>query len=222
MRSGRYVALDAQDRSLWDQGRIRAGLASAGARRAPASPRRVSAAGRDHGPADPGPGRRVPPTGRRSPSSTAPWAGSTLRRWSSSTARSPSAWPPGRRPAWSCSSRCSPIRRSSATSRCTRRTPSCSAAAGDAEGADARVRARDRAQRQRRRARRARAAPGRAALADLRGLSKTVPLLRRVVEAADRAATSTRARRQQWTCPRSCRRRSGRPRASRCWSRRRS
>ena len=31
----------------------------------------------------------------------------TRRRWSSSTARSPSAWPPGPRRAWSCSSRCS-------------------------------------------------------------------------------------------------------------------
>ena len=36
-----------------------------------------------------------PPTGRRSPSSTAPSLRSTRRRWSSSTARSPSAWPTG-------------------------------------------------------------------------------------------------------------------------------
>ena len=55
--SGRYVALDAQDRSLWDRDRIREGLASWSGRFASPS-RRVPAAGRDHGPADPRPGRR--------------------------------------------------------------------------------------------------------------------------------------------------------------------
>ena len=56
--SGRYVALDAQDRALWDQERIREGPRAARARGAPATSRRVSGAGRDHGPAGPGPGCR--------------------------------------------------------------------------------------------------------------------------------------------------------------------
>ena len=133
--SGRYVALDEQDRSLWDQDRIRRGPREAGARRAPAASRAsISCRPRSR----PCRSRRRtprPPTGRRSPSCTAPWPASTRRRWSSSTARSPSAWPPGPRRAWSCSSRCSPIRRSSATSRCTRRTPSCSAAPATPTGA---------------------------------------------------------------------------------------
>ena len=111
------------------------GSREAGARGAPAASGRVPAAGRDHGAADPGPGRRGHRLGadRRALRRARP--GSTRRRWSSSTARSPSAWPPGPPRAWSCSSRCSAIRRSSATSRCTRRTPSCSAARATPTGA---------------------------------------------------------------------------------------
>ena len=132
--SGRYVALDDQDRSLLGSGPDARGPRELERAVRLRRPGRVPAAGRDHGPADPGPDAE-PPTGPRSPSSTAPWPGSTRRRWSSSTARSPSAWPPGPPRAWSCSSRCSAIRRSSATSRCTRRTPSCSAAQATPTGA---------------------------------------------------------------------------------------
>ena len=126
--SGRYVALDAQDRSLWDQDRIREGLA------------RLERAVRLRRPGEyqlqaaitalqiQAPGRRGHRLGADRRAVRRPRPGSTRRRWSSSTARSPSASPPGPPPAWSCSSRCSAIRRSSATSRCTRRTPSCSAA----------------------------------------------------------------------------------------------
>ena len=62
---GRYVALDAQDRSLWDQDRIRDGLAKlehAVRLRRPGEYQlqagRIPAAGRDHRPAGPGPGCR--------------------------------------------------------------------------------------------------------------------------------------------------------------------
>ena len=111
------------------------GPRAAGARGAPATSGRVPAAGRDHGPAGPGPGRRRHRLGADRRALRRPRQRSTRRRWSSSTARSPSGWPPGPPRAWSCSSRCSAIRRSSAISRSTRRTPSCCSRAGDAAGA---------------------------------------------------------------------------------------
>ena len=123
--SGRYVALDAQDRSLWDQDKLRAGLATlerAVRLRRPGEYQLQAAITalqiQDEADGLGADRRALRRAGRRS----------TRRRWSSSTARSPSAWPPGPPRAWSCSSRCSATRRSSATSRCTRRTPSCSAA----------------------------------------------------------------------------------------------
>ena len=64
--------------------------------------------------------------------------------------------------------------------------------AGDADGRRARLRAGDRAHRQRRRARGARAAPRRAALTDLEACPNRPSLLRRLVEAAHRAATTRR------------------------------
>ena len=155
---GRYVALDAQDRSLWDQDRIREGLA------------RLERAVRLRRPGEYQLQAAITALQIEAPDADATdWAQIAElygalgelnpSRWSSSTARSPSAWPPGPPPAWSCSSRCSAIRRSSATSRCTRPTPSCSAARATPRGPP-RVRAGDRADRQRRRARGARAAPG--------------------------------------------------------------
>ena len=124
---GRYVALDDQDRSLWDQERIRAGLARAASARCacggpastscrPRSPpsrsrrRREDRLGADRRAlrraraAQPVAGGRAQPRGRRRP-------GRRARRG------------PGADRA--AARRC---RRSSATSRCTRRTPSCSAA----------------------------------------------------------------------------------------------
>ena len=124
--NGHYIALDAQDRSLWD--RTGSARASSGWRARSGWGIRASTRSRP-------PSRRSRPrrraatrsTGRRSPSSTGPWPCSTRRRSSSSTAPPPSASPPVRRPAWNCSSRCSATPRWSATSRCTRRTPTCCA-----------------------------------------------------------------------------------------------
>lgn len=62
-------------------------------------------------------------------------AGLTYRRWSSSTVRSPSAWPMRPLPAWRCSSRCSPIHGSSATSSLHAAHAEPLSRAGDAAGA---------------------------------------------------------------------------------------
>ena len=95
--SGRYVALDAQDRSLWDQDRIREGLA------------KLERAVRLRRPGEYQLQAAITALQIQAPDAEATdWAqiaelygalgaGSTRRRWSSSTARSPSAWPPGRR-----------------------------------------------------------------------------------------------------------------------------
>ena len=126
--SGRYVALDEQDRSLLGSGPDPRRAREARARRAPAASRRVPAPGRDHGSADPGAERRGHRLGGdrravRRPRQAHPVAGGRAQpRGRRRRSR------PGLPPASSCSSRCSPIPRSSATSRCTRRTPSCSAA----------------------------------------------------------------------------------------------
>ena len=125
--SGRWVALDAQDRSLWDQDRIREGLA------------KLERAVRLRRPGEYQLQAAITALQIQAPDAdSTDWAqiaelygalgGLNRRRWSSSTARSPSAWPTGPPPAWSCWSRCSAIRRSSAISRCTRRTRICSAA----------------------------------------------------------------------------------------------
>ena len=126
--SGRYVALDAQDRSLLGSGPDPRGPRAARPRGAPAPPGRVPAAGRHHRPADRGSGRRRDRLGadRRAVRRAGP-----AQPVAGGRAQPRGRRRPGRRAgrrAWSCSSRCSAIRRSSATSRCTRRTPSCSAA----------------------------------------------------------------------------------------------
>ena len=95
---GRYVALDDQDRSRWDQERIRDGLAAlerAVRLRRPGTYQLQAAitALRDRGREDRlGADRRAVRRARTS---------SRRRRWSSSTARSPSAWPTGPPRAWS-------------------------------------------------------------------------------------------------------------------------
>ena len=74
--SGRFVALEDQDRALWDRGPDPRGPRAARPRGAAAAPGRVPAAGGDRGAAR----STETPTGRRSPSSTARWPGSTRRR----------------------------------------------------------------------------------------------------------------------------------------------
>ena len=124
-QAGRYVALEDQDRSRWDAERARRGprraLARLGARAArPATrcKRRSRRCTR----------RQAGRHGRRSPSSTPRSPRSRRRRWPRSTTRRPSVTPRARPPGSSCSRRCSPTPRSSATRRCTRPTPICSAA----------------------------------------------------------------------------------------------
>ena len=125
---GRYVALDEQDRALWDQGRIREGL------------RALEESMRQRGPGRTGcrpPSRRCTwrrraprrSTGRRSRSSTAPWRCSSRRPWWSSIARSRSRSRDGRTRRSGCSPRSWTTPPSRRTSRCTPRTPSSCAAA---------------------------------------------------------------------------------------------
>ena len=181
--SGRYVALDAQDRSLWDQDRIREGLAklerAVRLRRpgeyqlqAAITALQIQAPDAEAtdwaqiaelygalGQAQPVAGGRAQPRGRRRP-------GRRARRR------------PG---AARAAARRSGARALPAAARGARRAAQ---PRGRRRGRRARVRAGDRAHRQRRRARGARAAPGRAALTDLRSLSKSPSVLRRLVEAA--------------------------------------
>ena len=192
--SGRYVALDAQDRSLWDQDRIREGLATleravrlrrpgeyqlqaaitalqiqaAGHRghRLGADRRAVRRARR----AQPVAGGRAQPRGRRRP-------GVRAR---------------GRTGAARAAARRSGARALPAAARGARRAAQ---PRGRRRGRRARLRAGDRAQRQRRRARGARAAPERAALTNLpRAVQIALRCCDVLLRPPIRAATATRRR----------------------------
>ena len=156
--SGRYVALDAQDRSRWDHERIAEGLAKLDRAVRLRRPGRVPAAGRDHVAADRIPGRGLGADRRalRGPGPAQPLAG---RRAQPRGRRRP-----GRRAQSRPRAARAAARRARALPAAARRARRAAQPRGGQRGRRARLRAGDRAHRQRRRARGARAARGRASL----------------------------------------------------------
>ena len=182
--SGQFVALDAQDRSLWDQRPINDGLAM------------LERAVRLRRPGEYQLQAAITALQIQAPDVEATDWAQIAELFGALASLNPSpvielnravavGLASGLPPAWRCSSRCSPNRRSSATSRCTRRTPSCSAGPATPRAPPAPTSARSHS------APMPSSAPswngGWAPFADpiFPGLSKSLSLLRRLVETAD-------------------------------------
>ena len=128
--SGAYVALADQDRSLWDHAQIAGGCAPWRRQYGSGGPASTSCRPRSP-PCTSRPLTQTPPTGSRSPTCTV-----HLPRLSPSAVVAVNhaaavGFAEGPWAVLTCSSRCWPTQRSSGTSRCTPRTPTCSTGPGD-------------------------------------------------------------------------------------------
>jgi RNA polymerase sigma factor (sigma-70 family) len=125
--TGELVTLDEQDRGAWDRDLIEDGHRLVRERLAAVAagpPRAVTSCSPRSTPCTPTPATRATPTGRRSSPSTTGWCASVPRRWSRSTALSPSprSTDPTSLSPWSTACRWR------ATTPSTRPAPSCCAA----------------------------------------------------------------------------------------------